>query len=211
MSPLQGMHGCAGLVTLRGVDPVALSPRPPAPCVMISQRMEGVLPVVQGGPAHLGHRALESEPARAQCTQCLATAATPAKRLCDGRVESCCACLGGMGAALAPWRELTRVASSRGKRLRWDEHQTPRSLLPLTAMLVAHASCPCLFWQAIAGYEAVFRLLWRIKRVEWSLASAWRLHNSAMHLRVGVHHGIQEGSADVGPLDSWFGLMRSVR
>lgn len=33
-------------------------------------------------------------------------------------------------------------------------------------------------------YRRVFHLLWRIKRVEWSLASAWRLQTSATHIRV---------------------------
>ncbi|CAM9405285.1 unnamed protein product, partial [Sphacelaria rigidula] len=38
--------------------------------------------------------------------------------------------------------------------------------------------------KALANYRRVFHVLWRVKRVEWSLASAWRLHNSATHVRV---------------------------
>ncbi|CAM9606481.1 unnamed protein product [Scytosiphon promiscuus] len=33
-------------------------------------------------------------------------------------------------------------------------------------------------------YRRVFHILWRIKRAEWSLASAWRLHTSATHVRL---------------------------
>lgn len=33
-------------------------------------------------------------------------------------------------------------------------------------------------------YRKVFHILWRIKRAEWRLASAWRLHTSATHVRV---------------------------
>ncbi|CAN0508343.1 unnamed protein product, partial [Scytosiphon promiscuus] len=38
--------------------------------------------------------------------------------------------------------------------------------------------------QVILDYRRVFHLLWRIKRAEWSLASAWRLHTTATHVRV---------------------------
>ncbi|CAN0529305.1 unnamed protein product, partial [Ectocarpus sp. 8 AP-2014] len=38
--------------------------------------------------------------------------------------------------------------------------------------------------EVLVEYRRVFHLLWRIKRAEWSLASAWRLHTSATHVRV---------------------------
>lgn len=38
--------------------------------------------------------------------------------------------------------------------------------------------------QVLVDYRRVFHMLWRIKRAEWSLASAWRLHTSATHVRV---------------------------
>ncbi|CAN0528556.1 unnamed protein product, partial [Ectocarpus sp. 8 AP-2014] len=36
--------------------------------------------------------------------------------------------------------------------------------------------------EVLVEYRRVFHLLWRIKRAEWSLASAWRLHTSATHV-----------------------------
>ncbi|CAM9222888.1 unnamed protein product [Discosporangium mesarthrocarpum] len=38
--------------------------------------------------------------------------------------------------------------------------------------------------QAMNMYRRVFARLWFIKRIEWMLASAWRLHTSATHVRV---------------------------
>eukprot|EP00904_Undaria_pinnatifida_P002799 jgi/Undpi1/1251/HiC_scaffold_108.g14165.m1 len=38
--------------------------------------------------------------------------------------------------------------------------------------------------QVILDYRRVFHLLWRIKRAEWSLASAWRHHTTATHTRL---------------------------
>ncbi|CAM9365158.1 unnamed protein product, partial [Hapterophycus canaliculatus] len=38
--------------------------------------------------------------------------------------------------------------------------------------------------EILVNYRTVFHILWRIKRAEWSLASAWRLHTSATHVRL---------------------------
>eukprot|EP00903_Cladosiphon_okamuranus_P012519 g11722.t2 len=38
--------------------------------------------------------------------------------------------------------------------------------------------------EVLMDYRKVFHLLWRIRRAEWSLASAWRLHTSATHVRL---------------------------
>lgn len=40
--------------------------------------------------------------------------------------------------------------------------------------------------QAILDYRRIFHLLWGIKRVEWSLASAWRHHNQVIHAKVCI-------------------------
>eukprot|EP00752_Nemacystus_decipiens_P006417 g5780.t2 len=38
--------------------------------------------------------------------------------------------------------------------------------------------------EVLMDYRKVFHLLWRIRRAEWRLASAWRLHTSATHVRL---------------------------
>ena len=57
---------------------------------------------------------------------------------------------------------------------------------PISAVLHARASL---------RYRQMFHLLWRIKRVEWTLALAWRRHMSACHVASGLTNSNSSSSS----------------
>ncbi|CAM9311005.1 unnamed protein product [Laminaria digitata] len=79
--------------------------------------------------------------------------------------------------------EAEDVARIGVKILSGSESDTGWSIFSLTYDVGSPVSA-VVTKQVILDYRRVFHLLWRIKRAEWSLASAWRLHTTATHVRL---------------------------